>query len=144
MSLPSTLVADITSKTERMRFLGLLAASVGGGTVVGNLGGGFLGIEGFFIVCMVAGGIETVNVITTFFFLREPQQYEMKEKLNFKQVFYVLTSQVKSIGKFHEFTEILNDHVFSLFLLLFLLYDCSVYFHCIYYSKIQYVIPLSR
>ena len=67
-------VADVTTVTDRSKYMGLLGASIGMGFVFGPAIGAALSSFGFGAAALVAAGIAGVNFLAAFFLLKESHQ----------------------------------------------------------------------
>eukprot|EP01118_Nematostelium_gracile_P013649 TRINITY_DN5185_c0_g1_i3.p1 TRINITY_DN5185_c0_g1~~TRINITY_DN5185_c0_g1_i3.p1 ORF type:complete len:383 (-),score=63.92 TRINITY_DN5185_c0_g1_i3:220-1368(-) len=94
LPLSMAFTTDITSENERIKFIGIIGASMGGAIIVGTVSGGGLATFGFFVVCLVSACIDAINVVLTLLLLKEPQQHTVtREKIHLKEIMLVLTSQ---------------------------------------------------
>ncbi|MCW3999028.1 MAG: MFS transporter [Candidatus Bathyarchaeota archaeon] len=72
-------VADVTSKTARLRYLGLLGAAAGIAFVFGPaIGGTLSALYGYGVPSFLASGLALGNLVSAYFLLPEPTSFSIK------------------------------------------------------------------
>jgi MFS family permease len=72
-------VADVTTKNERLRYLGLLGAAAGIAFILGPAMGGTLSsLFGFAIPSFLASALALANLVSAYFHLPEPASFNVK------------------------------------------------------------------
>ncbi len=84
-SLASAYVADITTSDERSKSFGFLNAAVGIGFIIGPVVGGLLAKHGLHFPFIIASVLSLINVIYTFFFVRESLTTEKWREFKWKR-----------------------------------------------------------
>lgn len=101
ISVAQAYIADVTTKENRAKGMGLIGAAFGLGFIVGPVLGGFLARFGFAVPAHVAAGVGLVTVLATTFFLKETVNVvhaarSPRTKLSCSEVYRVL--RTKPIG----------------------------------------------
>lgn len=75
ISVASAYITDLTSESERTKYMGFLGASFGVGFVLGPAIGGFLAPHGYALPMWVAAGLAAINAVFAYFTLAEPPRH---------------------------------------------------------------------
>jgi MFS family permease len=75
LGVASAYIADVTSESERTRWMGLLGASFGVGFVLGPAIGGALAPQGYAVPILAAAGLAAANAVHALVALREPPSH---------------------------------------------------------------------
>ena len=85
-------VADVTTKNQRLRYLGLLGAAAGIAFILGPaIGGTLSSLFGYAVPSFLASSLAFINLVSAYFLLPEPASFNIKRTaLSFKALLEVL------------------------------------------------------
>ncbi len=85
-------VADVTTKNERLRYLGLLGAAAGIAFILGPaIGGTLSSLFGYAVPSFLASSLALINLVSAYFLLPEPASFNIKRTvLSFRALLNVL------------------------------------------------------
>lgn len=93
-------MADITSSEKRTESMGLILGGMSLGFVAGPILGGVLGVGGLALPSLVAAGISFVNFVLAFFFLKETEKEDVRQRaiklLPFKEI--IRAVRIETVG----------------------------------------------
>lgn len=113
ISIAQAYIADITTKENRAKGMGMLGAAFGLGFIFGPAIGGFLARFGYSYPAFFATGISIITIITTYFFL--PETVNLKKAADSKRSAFTLS----------EFKKIMTNKSISYLILVFFLLNSA-------------------
>ncbi|MFA5136520.1 MAG: MFS transporter [Patescibacteria group bacterium] len=113
ISIAQAYIADITTKENRAKGMGMLGAAFGLGFIFGPAIGGFLARFGYSYPAFFATGISIITIIITYFFL--PETVNLKKAADSKRSSFTLS----------EFKKIMTNKSISYLILVFFLLNSA-------------------